>query len=260
MKILNYLAKLGVFLVLLLAPIWLHAADIARLRNGFEIRHEQREVSGANTRLFLSVDRTGGYVDVPTGEIVSFERDESVRAADQKLPSPQTGPRTANTAPEQAVDVHAIVETAARSHSLDPDFIASVIRAESSFNQKAISSKGAQGLMQLMPGTALELGVKDSFDPQANVDGGTRYLRELLLRYNDDVAKALAAYNAGPKRVDQYRGIPPYSETRKYVARIIREYNRKKLAAKSVRKAPPKKTKTKVAAAAAPPASNAVGS
>ena len=84
--------------------------------------------------------------------------------------------------------------------------------------------------MQLMPGTADKLGVKDSFDPQANVDGGVRYLRQLLELYHYDVAKALAAYNAGPKRVDQYKGVPPYRETHAYVARIIKDYNRKKLA------------------------------
>ena len=84
--------------------------------------------------------------------------------------------------------------------------------------------------MQLMPGTASQLGVKDSFDPADNVDGGVRYLRQLLLLYNNDMVKALAAYNAGPQRVQQYKGVPPYSETRAYVARVIKDYNRKKLA------------------------------
>jgi membrane-bound lytic murein transglycosylase MltF len=84
--------------------------------------------------------------------------------------------------------------------------------------------------MQLMPGTASQLGVTNAFDPKANVEGGTAYLRELLEKYNFDVPKALAAYNAGPKRVDQYHGIPPYYETQSYIARIIRDYNRKKLA------------------------------
>ncbi len=84
--------------------------------------------------------------------------------------------------------------------------------------------------MQLMPQTASQLGVANSFDPNANVEGGTKYLRELLEKYNFDVPKALAAYNAGPKRVDQYRGVPPYYETQAYVARIIRDFNRRKLA------------------------------
>jgi soluble lytic murein transglycosylase-like protein len=105
-----------------------------------------------------------------------------------------------------------------------------VIHAESGFNPRALSPKGAQGLMQLMPKTAANLGVANAFDPGANVEGGTRYLRELLELYNFDIPKALAAYNAGPLRVKQYRGVPPYSETRAYVARIIRDFNRKKLA------------------------------
>jgi len=108
----------------------------------------------------------------------------------------------------------------------------SVIKAESGFNTHAVSPKGAQGLMQLMPGTASKLGVPNAFDPQANVEGGTKYLRELLERYNFDLVKALAAYNAGPQRVEQFGGVPPYYETRAYVARIVRDFNKKKAAQK----------------------------
>jgi soluble lytic murein transglycosylase-like protein len=94
-----------------------------------------------------------------------------------------------------------------------------------------VSRKGALGLMQLMPATASKLGVKDSFDPEQNVNGGTQFLRELLVKYNGDAAKALAAYNAGPQRVQQYHGVPPYQETRQYVSKVIRDYNRRKAAA-----------------------------
>ena len=125
-----------------------------------------------------------------------------------------------------------MVATASDKHLIDADLIDSVIRAESGFNPRAVSPKGARGLMQLMPGTAAKLGVQDSFDAQSNVDGGTRYLRELLARYNGDLAKALAAYNAGPHRVEQYHGVPPYRETRAYVSSVIRDFNRKKLAAR----------------------------
>jgi soluble lytic murein transglycosylase-like protein len=130
----------------------------------------------------------------------------------------------------KSVDLDEVIREVSRRSRLDADFIASVIRAESGGNTQAVSRKGARGLMQLMPGTADQLGVKNSFDAAENVDGGVRYLMQLLQQFNYDVAKALAAYNAGPQRVAQYKGVPPYRETRAYVARIIRDYNRKKLA------------------------------
>src|SRR5439155_4688794 len=104
----------------------------------------------------------------------------------------------------------------------------SVIRAESGFDPHAVTPKGAQGLMQLMPQTAARMGVQNALDPAANVEGGTRYLGELLVRYHHDLSKALAAYNAGPDRVEQYHGVPPYPETLAYVARVVRDFNRKK--------------------------------
>jgi soluble lytic murein transglycosylase-like protein len=202
----------------LLAVSHVHAAELANLRNGFSLRHEHHEVVGDTTRLYMSADPAGGYVDVSTSEIESFE------------PAPPEPQENAAAAPAKALDLNAIVSAASSQHQIDADFIASVIHAESANNPRAVSPKGAQGLMQLMPGTASKLGVKDSFDPAENVDGGVRYLRELLLLYNGDMAKALAAYNAGPQRVQQYKGVPPYRETHVYVSRIIKDYNRKKLA------------------------------
>jgi len=128
------------------------------------------------------------------------------------------------------VDLNDVVNSASGRYRLDPDLVNSVIKAESGFNVRAISPKGAQGLMQLMPGTAAELGVPNAFDPEANVEGGTKYLRELLERYDFDLVKALAAYNAGPQRVEQFGGVPPYYETRAYVARVVRDFNKKKVA------------------------------
>jgi len=139
--------------------------------------------------------------------------------------------------------------TAGATYRLDPDLINSVILAESGFNSRAVSPKGAQGLMQLMPATAGTLGVTNPLDPQANVDGGTRYLRQLLERYNFDLIKALAAYNAGPLRVQQYRGVPPYRETQAYVAKIVHDYNRKKIAQEKAAAAAKKNHPRKVAAA-----------
>jgi len=190
----------------------------AVLSNGFSIRHLHRDVIGDTTRLYPTAD-SQSYVDVPTSSIVRFEQEEVSPALPKAAPE---------IAPSKSL--RETVEEASARERIDPDFVASVIHAESGGNARAVSPKGARGLMQLMPGTAAKLGVRDSFDPAANVDGGTRYLRQLLEQYHGDAVRALAAYNAGPQRVDQYRGVPPYRETRAYVARIIRDYNKKKTA------------------------------
>jgi soluble lytic murein transglycosylase-like protein len=119
---------------------------------------------------------------------------------------------------------------AGRAHNLDVDLLASLVKTESNGDARAVSRAGAQGLMQLMPATAKDLGVKDSFKPEENVRGGAIYLDELLALYHDNLALALAAYNAGPEAVAKYHGIPPYRETRAYVARVIHEFNRRVLA------------------------------
>lgn len=201
-------------LVLVFALPLLHAAEIANLSNGFSIRLQRHEIFGDIIRLYTGAD-DNSYIDVPTGQVASFE------------PAPPE-PKAAETA--KALDLNEVIREVSRRSRLDADFIASVIRAESGGNAQAVSRKGARGLMQLMPGTADQLGVKNSFDASENVAGGVRYLIELLQKFNYDVPKALAAYNAGPQRVVQYKGVPPYRETRAYVARIIRDYNRKKLA------------------------------
>jgi soluble lytic murein transglycosylase-like protein len=185
---------------------------------------------------------------VPTAEITGYEKDLTSplpvtlgsHLTMQASPgAPKLGsvnPVPANPLPvksvpaESTIGVNEVVNSASATFHLDPDLVNSVIHAESGFNSHAISPKGARGLMQLMPRTAGQLGVNDAFDPQANVAGGSRYLRELLERYNFDLVKALAAYNAGPERVDQYQGVPPFRETRAYVARIVHEYNTKKIA------------------------------
>ena len=122
------------------------------------------------------------------------------------------------------------------------DLLASVVKAESDGNVRAVSRAGAKGLMQLMPGTAAGLGVEDSFQPEQNVRGGSAYLDALLTRYHDNLALALAAYNAGPEAVDKYRGIPPYHETRAYVARVIHEFNRRVLARGALAQSAPAST------------------
>ena len=225
------------------------ATEVAILRNGFTIRHEKRILVGNTTRLFLSTTDETSFIDVPTAQIERIEPDLSPPPAPDPAPSatPQTGVVAPPASPAAAVSVpppaHSTmgvadaVSAASDRYRLDPDLLNSVIRAESGFNPHAVSRKGAQGLMQLMPETASKLGVPNAFDPGANVDGGTRYLRELLERYNFDLIKALAAYNAGSKRVEQYHGVPPYQETRHYVASIVRDFNRKKLAQQKAAKA-----------------------
>lgn len=227
--------------MLLVSSTLVFGADLAVLRNGNTIRHERREVVGAVTRLYLS-DSASGYIEIPTAEIEHFEKDTAPPPSKARLSidpvskaTPAAAVPTASVVPQRVTTLtqqglNDVVNGAGERHQIDPDFINSVIRAESGFHQNAVSKKGAQGLMQLMPGTASQLGVRNTFDPHANVDGGTKYLRELLEKYNYDVPKALAAYNAGPQRVDRYHGVPPYYETQSYIARIIRDYNRKKLA------------------------------
>ena len=224
-------------LALLCTQLSASAADLAVLRNGSSIPFLRKEQMGGTTRLYI----TGGYMDVPTEEIVSFDKDDSPpppavsEAARQTPVAPAQSASVAPTAAASAatapkVDIDQVVREAAGRHQLDPDFVSSVIKAESNFHTHAVSRKGAQGLMQLMPQTAAKLGVKDAFDPQANVEAGTAHLSALLDQYHNDPIKALAAYNAGAHRVQQYNGVPPYRETRLYVAKIVRDFNAKKRA------------------------------
>jgi hypothetical protein len=213
--------------ILAIAALPCFAAEVAVLKNGFTIKHERREIAGDVTRLCVSADCTN-YVDVPTANIDHYEAAPDPPPVANK---DSRGPIFSSAYPSHPqTNLADVVNQASGRYRLDPDLVNSVIKAESDFNPHAISPKGARGLMQLMPGTASQLGVPNAFDPQANVEGGTKYLRELLERYNFDLAKALAAYNAGPQRVEQFGGIPPYYETRAYVARIVKDFNRKKLA------------------------------
>jgi len=189
------------------------APCVAQLVNGFEIRLVRREIVGDNVRLYLT---EASYTELPAALIVGYEAD------------PTPAPAAAKPAPPAALTLDDHIASAGHETGVDEDFIRSVIKAESGANPKAVSPKGARGLMQLMPATAVKLGVTDSFDPAQNIHGGTVYLRDLLVKYNGDAIKALAAYNAGPQRVEQYHGVPPYYETRSYVARVIRDYNRRK--------------------------------
>jgi soluble lytic murein transglycosylase len=142
------------------------------------------------------------------------------------IPKPRRHPVPRPRAPHY-VGYDGLILLTALEHGVPPGLVKAVIAAESLFDSDAVSRKGAQGLMQLMPTTASKLGVADPFSADQNVRGGVRYLRQMLDRYGD-MQRALAAYNAGPKAVDRYHGVPPYPETRAYVQRVMtyyRDYN-----------------------------------
>jgi soluble lytic murein transglycosylase-like protein len=200
--------------------------QVAALRNGFTIRYTRHEVAGLATRLWVCADAGVGYVEVPSEQIENFEQGPNAVATAAPASASET---TASGRVPVKDPIRNLIVSAASRYQIDPDFVFSVVKAESGFNPTAISPKGARGLMQLMPQTAARLGIENVFDPAANVEGGTKYLRHLLDLYDGDAVKALAAYNAGPQRVEQYGGIPPYRETWAYVARIIDDYNRKKV-------------------------------
>src|ERR1035437_7605040 len=245
MRYLGSYRRVAIIAIIAVAALPCFAGEVAVLRNGFSIRHERREVVGDTTRLYVTADGSS-FVDVPTAEIEHFEAAPESAVSGSRLPasgdkSEAASPfaRNIQTLPG-ALNIDDVVNSASGRYRLDPDLVNSVIKAESGFNAHAVSPKGAQGLMQLMPGTASQLGVPNAFDPQANVEGGTKYLRELLERYNFDLVKALAAYNAGPLRVEQFKGVPPYYETRAYVARVVKDFNKKKAAQEKLDAGSPK--------------------
>lgn len=205
------------------------AVEHVTLKNGFELDCVRREAVGDKVRLYLAgkgsaLSDDSNYLEVAADSVVRVETvaDVPEAAAAVKMPS-----SVAITAPTKE-EMHQMLAHAGAAHNIDEDLLASVVRAESGGQVRAVSRTGAKGLMQLMPGTANAMGVDDAFKPDQNIAGGTAYLDALLIRYHDNVALALAAYNAGPGAVDKYHGVPPYRETREYVARVIREFNRRK--------------------------------
>lgn len=157
----------------------------------------------------------GGVVEVSAETVVSIEPEE-VFAPEPPKP------------PDVKPPYRELVEAAAARYKVDADLISSVIAVESNFEPKAVSRKNARGLMQLIPQTAAKLGVQNIFDPRENIEAGTHYLSDLLQRYNNNLALALAAYNAGPERVQLNGRIPPYRETISYVRRVKTNYQKRK--------------------------------
>jgi len=164
----------------------------------------------AQTFRFIDTDGTVHVTNAPTDP--RYQRMGRASGTDQgwlRLPVPDLAPYAQE------------VREAAERHGVPEGLIGAVIRVESGFNAQAVSRKGARGLMQLMPGTASMLGVRDSFDPRQNIDGGVRHLRGLIDRFGNDLKLALAAYNAGEQAVLNHRGVPPYAETRDYVTKVL---------------------------------------
>lgn len=193
----------------LLAPPALRAEYIV-LRSGQRLKVTGYQVVGDKYRLQMG----GGTVEIAAEEVVAIEPEEVF------TPLPAQ--------PVVKAPYRELVEAAAERYKVDADLITSVIAVESNFDPKALSPKNARGLMQLLPETAERLGVQNIYDPKENIEAGTRYLRELLQRYNNDLALALAAYNAGPERVQQYGRVPPFAETLSYVRRVKRTYEKSK--------------------------------
>ena len=188
-------------------------AEYIVLRSGARLNVTGYQLLGDKYRLQM----VGGVAEVPVADVLGIEP--------QDVFDPLPEPLTSNTPFSE------IILKAASRYGVDADLIHCLIAVESNFNPKAVSRKNARGLMQIMPQTAAHLGVKNVFDPRENVDAGTRYLREMLTKYNNDLTLALAAYNAGPDKVDRYgRRVPPYAETRLYVQKISRNYAKVKSA------------------------------
>ena len=196
-------------------------AEYVVLRSGQRLTVTGYQLLGDKYRLQMA----GGLVEIAAEDVVAIE------PQDVFTPLPAK--------PIVKPPYRELVEAAAARYSVDADLISSVIAVESNFDPKALSRKNARGLMQLLPETAARLGVQNIYDPQENIDGGTRYLRELLQRYNNDLALALAAYNAGPERVQQYGRVPPFAETLSYVRRVKRSYEKSKSKASAKKPAPP---------------------
>lgn len=210
----------ALILGLLLLPATGWGAKFAVLKSGFRLPVERWEADGTQIRLF----RQGGEVSLPSSDVVEF-----VEEAD--APAPPTEPALAPVAvqaptPAKPADPKALIAEMAAQYGLPEKFVSSVARAESAFAPTALSPKGAIGVMQLMPGTAKDLGV-NPHDVRENIEGGTKLLRDLLLQYQDQpdqVRRALAAYNAGPGAVKKHGGVPPYKETVNYVEKVLKSY------------------------------------
>lgn len=193
------------------------AGEYAVLASGGRLHIDRHEISGDTVRLY-----TGSSVaEMSASKVMGFEQDDYTPPPAPSTPAPVATAQSTSPAPA-ALTPGELADQAADKYGLPRWLVRSVMKNESGFQAAAVSPKGAIGLMQLMPGTAQTLGANAS-DPAQNADAGARYLRDLLQKYDGALWHALAAYNAGPGAVQKYRGIPPYSETRRYIERIDRD-------------------------------------
>lgn len=225
----GYLAAVALVAIALL-DVSAHAAERITLANGFNLICDHRAPAGTPTG-----SRVRLYMDSGSNNFIEVDPEQIASSEHVNLPPPQVTQSVAPKTDEKLTpaDLHQLLARAGAEHNLNADLLASVVRAESGGHPHAVSRAGAEGLMQLMPGTAAQLGVSNAFAPGENIRGGTAYLDSLLHRYHDNLALALAAYNSGPAAVDRFHGIPPYRETRLYVARVIHEFNRRIAARKA---------------------------
>lgn len=177
-------------------------------------------LSYADVYQYVSEDGVVCYTDLPFGKKADLVIKEKAGTA----PSQQSSDSTDY---KDTIDYHSIVHEKATKYNVDPLLVKAVIKTESNWNERAVSRKGAMGLMQLMPSTASDMNVRNPFNPEENIDGGVKYLRYLLERFNGDLTLALAAYNAGPKWVEKFGVIPPITETKQYVNKVLALYHGK---------------------------------
>jgi len=235
-------ATLALFALLVLLFTPSARAEYVVLQSGLRLHVTGYQLLGEKYHLQLQ----GGWMDVSVADVVKIEPEEVFQPVAQPLAATPAPAATANQSP-----YHELVSAAASHYGVDAELISSVMEVESHFNPKAVSAKNARGLMQLLPETAARLGVKDIFDPKENIEGGTRYLKELLQLYNNDLTLTLAAYNAGPDKVQKYGNVPPYRETQSYVKQVKKKYQKNKSAPAS-KTAPPASPSTPSGAPTAP--------
>lgn len=202
------------FFCLIAATFAGSSAEQAILHTGHRIDADRHERDGAIVRLYAGA----GVIEIPASAVAGFETLE-------ELPKPAAIPAPPAVPPVEKpkLQPRELVERAAQRNGLPAELLHSVASVESAYRADAVSPKGAIGIMQLMPGTAAMLNA-DPRDPEQNVEAGARHLRDLLIQYNGETRKALAAYNAGAGAVERYRGVPPYPETRNYVDKVLRNY------------------------------------